>query len=81
MIHRFQNIYGISYVVAGETKNLQQVIKDLVNSIKEDKKLPFADVYVKFPVFLLQKFMDEIRNNDITHKEMEIRKERVMVKF
>jgi hypothetical protein len=25
--------------------------------------------------------MDEIRNNDMIHKEMEIRKERVMVKF
>lgn len=81
MIYRFQNIYGISYVFAGDSQDIKNKIQELLLKIIEDKKSPFADIYVKFPIFLLPKFNEELRNSDMKYKEMEIRKEMVMFKF
>ena len=81
MVHRFQNIYGISYVVSGNIKDLKNEMQNLVLSLIDDKKLPFTDVYVKMPMFLLQKFMDELRGVGLKQKEMEQRKEFFLIKF
>lgn len=81
MVHRFQNIYGISYVVSGNIKDLKSEMQNLVLSLIDDKKLPFTDVYVKMPMFLLQKFMDELRGVGLKQKEMEQRKEFFLIKF
>jgi hypothetical protein len=81
MIHRFQNIYGITYVVLGNIKDIKTEMQNLVLSVIEDKKLPFTTVYVKLPLFLFQKFMDEARNVDMKYQEMENRKDMVLLKF
>jgi hypothetical protein len=81
MVHRFQNIYGISYVVGGNIKDIQSEMQNLVLSVMEDKKFPFTTVYVKIPVFLFQKFMAEVRNADLKYEEMETRKDMFLIKF
>lgn len=81
MIHRFQNIYGISYVVIGEIKDIKLELKEMLQKVMEDKKLPFSDVYIKFPIFLMNKIMELSRELGMTHKEIEIKKDMVMVKF
>jgi len=81
MIHRFQNIYGITYVVLGNIKDIKTEMQKLVLSVMEDKKFPFTTVYVKLPLFLFQKFMDEARNVDMKYQEMENRKDMVLLKF
>jgi hypothetical protein len=81
MVHKFQNIHGISYVVSSESQKNQSDLQDLVKKIIEDKKFPFTDVYVKLPVFMFQKFMELVRNSDLKHKEMESRKDIFLIKF
>jgi hypothetical protein len=81
MVHRFQNIYGISYVVGGNIKDIQSEMQNLVLSVMEDKKFPFTSVYVKIPMFLFQKFMAEVRNSDLKYEEMETRKDMFLIKF
>jgi hypothetical protein len=81
MVHRFQNIYGISYVVGGNIKDIQYEMQNLVLSVMEDKKFPFTTVYVKIPVFLFQKFMAEVRSADLKYEEMETRKDMFLIKF
>jgi hypothetical protein len=81
MVHRFQNIYGISYVVGGNIKDIQSEMQNLVLSVMEDKKFPFTTVYVKIPVFLFQKFMAEVRSADLKYEEMETRKDMFLIKF
>lgn len=81
MVHRFQNIYGISYVVGGNIKDIQSEMQSLVLSVMEDKKFPFTTVYVKIPVFLFQKFMAEVRSADLKYEEMETRKDMFLIKF
>jgi hypothetical protein len=81
MVHKFQNIHGISYVVSSESQKNQNDLQDLVKKIIEDKKFPFTDVYVKLPVFMFQKFMEFVRNSDLRHKEMESRKDIFLIKF
>lgn len=81
MVHRFQNIYGITYTISGNIKDLKNEMQNLVLSIIDDKKAPFTEVYVKLPLFLFQRFMDEIRTVDIKYKEMESKKEFFLIKF
>lgn len=81
MIHRFQNIYGIGYVFVGADQDIKNKIQELFLKIKEDKKIPFVDVYVRMPIFLLPRFNEEMRMSDMNYKEMEIKKETVLFKF
>jgi hypothetical protein len=81
MIHKFQNIHGISYTIYGNIKDIKSEIQDMILQIMEDKKFPFTDVYVKLPTFLFHKFMDELRNTDLKNKEMEARKDFFLIKF
>ena len=46
-------------------------MQSLVLSIMDDKKAPFSSVYVRLPMFLLQKFMDEVREAGMKYEEME----------
>lgn len=81
MVHRFQNIYGISYVVTGTSKDIKSEMQELVLSVMEDKKFPFTTVYVKVPAFLFQKFMQEVRDANLKYLEVETRKEMFLIKF
>jgi hypothetical protein len=81
MIHRFQNIHGIIYLVTGTSKDVKTEMQNLLLSVVDDKKIPFADVYVKIPAFLFQRFMDEVRESDVKYKEMESRKDLFLIKF
>lgn len=81
MVHKFQNIHGISYVVSSESQKNQSDLQDLVTKIIEDKKFPFTDVYVKLPIFLFQKFMEFVRETDLKYKEMEHKKDLFLIKF
>jgi hypothetical protein len=81
MVHRFQNIYGISYVVTGTSKDIKSEMQELVLSVMEDKKFPFTTVYVKIPAFLFQKFMEEARSAELKYDEMETKKDMFLIKF
>lgn len=81
MVHRFQNIYGISYTVSGQLKDIKSEMQSLVISIMGDKKAPFSSVYVRLPMFLLQKFMDEVRDAGLKCEEMEAKKDSFLIKF
>lgn len=81
MIHKYQNIYGISYVIVGNLKNVNEDLKKLMSDIEEDKKIPFSSVYVKMPAFMFQKFMDSVREAALTYKEIENRHGMFLVKF
>lgn len=81
MIHKYQNIYGISYVIVGNLKNINEDLKKLMNDIAEDKKIPFSSVYVRMPAFIFQKFMDHVRETSLTYKEIENRHEMFLIKF
>lgn len=56
-------------------------MRSLVLSIMDDKKAPFSSVYVRLPMFLLQKFMDEVRDVGIKYEEMETKKDSFLIKF
>jgi len=81
MIHKFQNIYGITYIVNPDLKDYKTEFLKLLSQIEQDKKLPFSDVYVKMPVFMTQKFMEIIWESEMKYKEVETRHEKFMIKF
>ena len=56
-------------------------MQSLVLSIMDDKKAPFSSVYVRLPMFLLQKFMDEVRDAGLKYEEMEAKKDSFLIKF
>ena len=81
MIHKYQNIYGISYVIFGNLNKTNEDLKKLVEDIIEDKKFPFSTVYVKMPAFIFQKFMEQVREFGLEYKEVESRNGTFLVKF
>jgi hypothetical protein len=81
MIHKFQNIYGITYVVLPDLKEYKTEFPKLILQILDDKKLPFADVYVKMPVFMSQKFMEFVWEGNLKYKEIETKHDKFMIKF
>lgn len=81
MVHRFQNIYGISYTVSENSKDLKADIQEIILGVMEDKKLPFKDIYVRLPMFLFSKFNDELRNVGLAYKEMEARNNIFLIRF
>lgn len=81
MFHKFQNIYGICYTYGGETKDISKILKNLVDDIKKDKEFPFSDVYVRIPIFFIQKFLDQVRLSDLKYKEMESKNNIFLLKF
>jgi len=81
MIHKFQNIYGISYVVSQDLKNYNEEFKKLIQDILNDKKFPFSEIYVKMPIHYSQKFMELLWDSELKYKEVGTKKEIFMVKF
>lgn len=81
MIHKYQNIYGISYVIIGNPKNPIEELKKLILDIEEDKKIPFSTVYVKMPSFMFQRFMDAVRESSLSYKEIENRHDKFLIRF
>lgn len=81
MIHKFQNIHGISYNIPPQLNNFKQDFAKLIDGITEDKKAPFSDVYVKMPLFWLDKFLGVLSDKDLKYKELEIRHEKALIKL
>jgi hypothetical protein len=81
MIHKFQNIYGITYVINSNLKDYKTEFLKLISDITEDKKLPFSDIYIKMPLFMSQKFMDIVWESGLKYKEIETRHDIFMIKF
>lgn len=81
MIHKFQNIHGTSYTIPAQLKTFKEDFLKLMHDILEDKKHAFSDVYVRMPVFWLDKFMQVMTEQEMKYKEIEIRHEKVLIKF
>lgn len=81
MIHKFKNIHGTSYTIPAQLKSYKEDFVKLLHDILEDKKSPFSDVYVRMPLFWLDKFTKSLSDNDMKYKEIEIRHEKVLIKF
>lgn len=81
MIHKFKNIHGTSYTIPAQLKSYKEDFVKLLHDILEDKKYPFSDVYVRMPLFWMDKFMTALSDNDMKYKEIEIRHEKVLIKF
>lgn len=81
MIHKFQNIHGLVYVVDGAQKILADEIEKLATEIKNEKKFPFSSVYVKIPLFVTNKFMDEIERQGLKVKSSFHKKNEIMMEF
>lgn len=81
MIHKFQNIHGISYTIPPQLKDYKEEFLKLIQMIIDDKKAPFSDVYVRMPVFWLNKFLEHINSEGIKYKELQTRHQMALIKF
>lgn len=81
MIHKFQNIHGITYIIPSNLTNTKEEFKKVILNVLEDKKFPFAKVQVTMPIFMYQKFMELVWEQNIKVKESEICHDTFMIKF
>ena len=81
MIHKFQGIYGTMFVLQQTDVGLAKELDSLIAKIEEEKKLPFADVYIKVPALVFQKFLDMCDLKNLKYKDIEMKKNIFLVKF
>jgi hypothetical protein len=81
MVHKFQNIHGLVYVLDSATKNYMAEIEKLVEEIKNEKNFPFSSVYVKMPLYMTNKFVNEIDKHGLKVKSSTHKKHEVMMEL
>jgi hypothetical protein len=81
MVHKFQNIHGLIYVLDGASKDTLSEIENLIKEIKKEKNLPFNTVYVKIPVFWANRFIDKIDHEGLKIKSSFNKKNEIMMEF
>lgn len=81
MIHKFQGIYGTMFIMPSSSKDLNVMIDEMIQKIKEEKQLPYADVYVKIPSLFFQKFLDVSSLRDLKYKDIEFKNQTFLVKY
>jgi hypothetical protein len=81
MIKRSKDMYGTVLLMQNPASNIDVELKDLIQKIKEEKKLPFNDVYTKIPHTLFQKFLDTIVSNNLKYKDIEFKDKIFLIKF
>lgn len=81
MVYKFQNIHGITYFIDGNIKNINEELQELILKIQEDKKSPFSSVYVKLPIFLMNKFTIALESSDLKFKSVNKKKDELLIEF
>ena len=79
MIKIIQNTYGDVFMVNSMVSDT--VLKNLIEKILKQKKLPFQDVYVSRPLMICQKFLNLSSDQNLNYKGMELKKNTMMIKF
>ena len=69
------------FIMPSSSKDLNVMIDEMIQKIKEEKQLPYADVYVKIPSLFFQKFLDVSSLRDLKYKDIEFKNQTFLVKY
>jgi hypothetical protein len=82
MVHTIKNSNGTVLRVSGyDNNNLEKCLKELIQKIVEEKKLPYNDVYVNLSPIIFDQFIVLSKNKNLTIKDIGTVKTQIMVKF
>jgi hypothetical protein len=82
MVHTIKNSNGTVLRVSGyDNNNLEKCLKELIQKIVEEKKLPYNDVYVNLSPIIFEQFIVLSKNKNLTIKDIGTVKTQIMVKF
>lgn len=82
MVHTIKNSNGTVLRVSGyDNNNLEKCLKELIQKIVEEKKLPYNDVYVNLSPIIFEQFIVLSKNKNLSIKDIGTVKTQIMVKF
>lgn len=82
MVHTIKNSNGTVLRVSGyDNNNIEKCLKELIQKIVEEKKLPYNDVYVNLSPIIFEQFIVLSKNKNLSIKDIGTVKTQIMVKF
>jgi actin-like ATPase involved in cell morphogenesis len=82
MVHTIKNSNGTVLRVSGyDNNNVEKCLKELIQKIVEEKKLPYNDVYVNLSPIIFEQFIVLSKNKNLSIKDIGTVKTQIMVKF
>ena len=82
MVHTIKNSNGTVLRVSGyDNNNIEKCLKELIQKIVEEKKLPYNDVYVNLSPIIFEQFIVLSKNKNLSIKDIGTIKTQIMVKF
>ena len=81
MINKIENKLGTFLNLSCTPENDEKMINDYVKEIKSIKLFPFSKVFIKVPLYSFEKFILNIKNNNIQYKTVDFIKNTALVEI
>lgn len=81
MINKTENKIGIFLTLTYNSKNEDKMIAEYISEIKKLKKYPFSNVFIKIPIYVLEKFLNKTKDFDLSYKELQLKDKIALIQY
>jgi protoporphyrinogen oxidase len=81
MINKTENKIGTFLTLTYNSKNEDKMISDYITEIQKLKKYPFSNVFIKIPIYVLEKFLNKTKERDLVYKELQLKDKIAIVNY
>ncbi len=81
MINKTENKIGIFLTLTYNSKNEDKMIAEYIAEIQKLKKYPFSKVFIKIPIYVLEKFLNKTKDSGLSYKELELKDKIALIHY
>lgn len=81
MINKTENRIGTFLTLTYNSKNEDKMISEYIAEIQKLKKYPFSNVFIKIPIYILEKFLTKTKERDLLYKELQLKDKIVLIHY
>lgn len=81
MINKTENKIGIFLTLTYNSKNEDKMIAEYIAEIQKLKKYPFSNVFIKIPIYVLEKFLNKTKDSGLSYKELELKDKIALIHY
>lgn len=81
MINKTENKIGIFLTLTYNSKNEDKMIAEYIAEIQKLKKYPFSNVFIKIPIYVLEKFLNKTKDSGLSYKELELKDKIAVIQY
>jgi hypothetical protein len=81
MINKTENKIGTFLTLTYNSKNEDKMIAEYIAEIQKLKKYPFSNVFIKIPIYVLEKFLNKTKDCDLMYKELQLKDKIALIHY